>query len=192
MASKVKFVTPFGVAQYPHLNKPDTKGRYADNKYKTKLVLRGDDPDTQAFVKKIDAAVKELHGSDKASIYRPYEVDDESGDVIFISKSKYAPAIFDAKNRSARKAKIGRGSTLRLMGEFIGYGEGKKAGVSAQLHQVQIKELNGWGSSGFDEVEDGYEYDPEEFAEDEAANSNSSDSDDSDASEAEDNAALDI
>src|SRR5690348_511137 len=103
MASKVKFVTPFGVASYPHLNKPDTKGKYADNKYKTKLVLPGDDPDTQAFVKKIEEALQELKGSKKASLHRPYQVDEDTGEVIFTAKTKYAPAIFDAKNRKARK-----------------------------------------------------------------------------------------
>jgi hypothetical protein len=187
MASKVKFVTPFGVASYPHLNAPDTKGKYADNKYKTKLVLRGDDPDTQAFVKRVDAALEELKGSKKASFHRPYTVDDETGEVTITAKSKYAPAIFDAKNQKARKVKIGRGSTIRLMGELVPF----EKGITAQLHQVQIKELNGWGESAFDAVEDGYEYDPEDAADDEAASGNDSGSDQDDGDE-ESSAALDI
>jgi hypothetical protein len=184
MASKVKFVTPFGEASYPHLNAPDTKGKYADNKYKTKLVLRGDDPDTQAFVNKIEEALQELKGSKKATLHRPYTVDEETGEVVFTAKTKYAPAIFDAKNRKARKVKIGRGSTIRLTGELLDFDKG----IHAQLHQVQIKDLNGYGSSAFDEIEDGYEYDPED-AEDEAAGNTSDDSAEDDG---DDSSALDI
>lgn len=186
MANKVKFVTPFGVASYPHLNKPDTKGKYADNKYKTKLVLRGDDPDTQAFVKSVKQALKDLKGTAKSTHHIPVAIDEETGEVTFTAKSKYAPAIFDAKNQKARKAKIGRGSTIRLMGELVEFDKG----ISAQLHQVQIKELNGWGESAFDTVEDGYEYDPED-ADDEDADTDGND-DDSEAEDGDDSSALDI
>lgn len=193
MASKVKYVTPFGVAEYPHLNTPDSKGKRADNKYKTKLRLRGDNPDTQAFVKKIDAACAELKNAKKVSeLYRPYTVDEETGDVIFVTKSKYAPAIFDAKNHPARKVKIGRGSTIRLTGELVPFDDAPNypdGGINARLHQVQIKELQDT-QSAFDEVDGGYEYDPDDAADDEAVSGNSSDESDSDASEG--NAALDI
>jgi hypothetical protein len=180
MASKVKFTTPFGVAQYPHLNTPDTKGKRADGKYKTKLVLKGDDPNTQAFVQAIDKALVELKGSKDADLYRPISVDEETGEVTLTVKSKYAPAIFDAKNREARKTRIRRGSVIRILGEFVPFDDAPKypdGGINARLYQVQIKELS--GASGFDTIEDGYEYDPSD-AEDEAANNANDDAEDGD------------
>lgn len=187
---KVKFVTPFGVANFPHLNKPDTKGKRADGKYKTKLTLRGDDPDTQAFVKSINKALTELKGSADEDLYRPITVDEETGEVTFTAKSKYAPAIFDAKNREARKARITRGSVIRILGEFVPFDDAPNypdGGINARLYQVQIKELNG-SNSGFDAVEDGYEYDPDDAADDEAAD----DTGDDDASDDDGSSALDI
>ena len=157
---KIKFTSPFGVAKYPHISSPDTKGKYADNKFKTKLVFDLSDDKAQAFVKACDEAAREIHGSAGDKLYKPYTVDEEAGTVEFTFKSQYAPAIFDAKNRSAQKANIGGGSVLRILGSFVEYDKG----ITAALNQVQIKELNSFGSSGFDAVDDGYEYDESDAA----------------------------
>lgn len=154
-ANKVKFVTPFLTARHPHLSKPDTVGKYADGKFKTKLVGAGDDPAVQKFMKAVDAAAEEIHGAKGKKLHKPYSIDEDTGEVTFTFKSKYAPAIFDAKRKPAKGVNIGNGSVLRLMGNFIEYDKG----ISAQLNQVQIKELNGFGECAFDEVDDGYEFD---------------------------------
>lgn len=97
MATKVKFTSPFGTAQYPHISSPDTKGKYADNKYKTKLTLPLGDPAAQAFIKQIEAAATEL-GRDGKRDYRPYVEDEDANTVTFTFKSQYQPSVFDSKN----------------------------------------------------------------------------------------------
>lgn len=157
--TKIKFVSPFGTAQYPHISEPDTKGKYADNKYKTKLTLPAGDPAAQAFVSSIEAAATEL-GKDGKKDYRPYVEDEDANTVTFTFKSQYAPNVFDSKNNPiTSKTRIGGGSVLRVIGVFMPYGEGTKAGITAQINQIQVKALNGPGVSAFDEVDDGYTVD---------------------------------
>lgn len=167
-SNKVKFTSPFGVAKYPHISSPDTKGKYADGKYKTKLVMPIDDPAAVKFMEAVDKAAEELHGKAGAKLYKPYEVDEEGGEVTFIFKTKYAPAIFDSRNRPAKGVNVGGGSVIRLMGSFVEFDKG----ISAQFNQVQIKELNGFGTSAFDAVDDGYT-----FSDDDVVADNDSDED---------------
>ena len=181
---KVKFTSPFGVAKYPHISSPDTKGKFADGKYKTKLTLPIDDEGAVRFMAEIDAAAEEIHGAAGAKLYKPYEVDEEAGEVTFTLKTKYEPAIFDASNRKARGVHIGGGSVIRLMGNIVEYDKG----VTCQFNQVQIKELNGFGTSGFDAVEDGYDYDPD----DAMTNSSTSGNDDNGDASGKPNSALDV
>lgn len=164
MATKIKFTSPFGVAQYPHISEPDTKGKYADNKYKTKLTLPLGDPAAQGFIKAIEAAATELGKSGKKD-YRPYVEDEDANTVTFTFKSQYAPGVFDARgNPVPSTTRIGGGSVLRIMGVFMPYGEGTKAGITAQINQVQVKQLNGPGVCAFDVVEDGYTVDDNDDA----------------------------
>jgi hypothetical protein len=165
LATKVKFTTPFGVARYPHISSPDTKGKFADDKYKTKLVFPIGDPAAQAFKTKIEEAAFEIHGKAGLKLYMPFVEDEDAGEIVFITKTNYAPAIFDSKGKQAPNLKIGSGSVLRLMGNIVGF----EKGISAQFNQVQIKELNGFGECGFDAVEDGYEYDASDAVADDAA-----------------------
>jgi hypothetical protein len=156
MATKVKFTSPFGTAQYPHISSPDTKGKYADNKFKTKLTLPLGDPQAQDFIKQIEAAATEL-GKDGKKDYRPYVEDEDANTVTFTFKSQYQPGTFDSKGGAIPSStRIGGGSVLRVMGVFMPYGEGTKAGITAQINQVQVKTLNGPGVCAFDDVEDGY------------------------------------
>jgi len=131
-------------------------GKYADNKYKTKLVIPAGDPQAQAFVAVIDAAALAIHGAKGAKLYKPYVIDEEANTVTFIFKTNYEPAVFDGFNNAVKGVRIGGGSVLRLMGNFVEF----EKGISAQFNQVQVKELNGAGTSGFDAIDDGYEYDP--------------------------------
>jgi len=166
LAQKIKFTSPFGTANYPHISKPDTVGKYADNKFKTKLVISGSNPAAKAFADKIDEAAKAIHGPKGAKMYVPYVYDEDSNEYTFTFKTSYAPAVFDGRNtqlpakldksgeRIGCKIAIGGGSELRVMGQFVEF----EKGISAQFNQVQVKSLNG-SSSGFDAVDDGYAYD---------------------------------
>lgn len=160
MATKIKFTSPFGAAQYPHLSKPDTKGKFADNKYKTKLVCSTADKDAQAFITFLDEAAIELHGKAGAKLYKPYVLDEEAGNVTFIFKTQYAPGIFDAALGQAKGVDVGNGSVLRVMGVVVEF----EKGITAQINQIQIKELNSAGVCGFDKVEDGYVFDQSDVA----------------------------
>lgn len=136
-------------------------GKFADNKYKTKLVLPAGAPEAQAFVKTIDAAAIEIHGAKGAKLYKPYVIDEDANTVTFIFKTNFEPTVFDARNNAVKGVRIGGGSVLRLMGNFVEF----EKGISAQFNQVQIKELNGAGSSAFDAIEDGYEFDASDVRE---------------------------
>lgn len=160
MSTKIKFTSPFGVARYPHLSAPDTKGKYADDKWKTKLVLPLGSPEAQAAKAAIDEAFVTLGSPFGKKGYLPYVEDDDANELILIAKTSYAPAIFDAKGNAAKGVQIGGGSVLRMMGNLVAF----EKGISLQLNQVQIKELNGFGSCGFDEVEDGYEFSPDDVS----------------------------
>lgn len=153
MTTKVKFTTPFGVARYPHISSPDTKGKYADNKFKVKLVLPLGSPEAQSFIAKIEEAAKELGKSGK-SMYRPYTEDEDTNEAIFVLKTNYAPPIFDGRGHPAKGVKVGAGSVIRLLGNIVPY----EKGITMQFNQVQIKELSGFGESGFEAIDDGYEF----------------------------------
>jgi hypothetical protein len=155
LATKVKFVTPFLTAQYPHISSPDTQGKFADNKYKTKGVMPLGDPKAQAFIAAIKAAAETCHGKAGLKLYMPFVIDEEANTVTFNFKTQYAPSVFDSRNKAIPSSqRVGGGSVLRLMGNFVEY----EKGISAQFNQVQVKELNGPGVSAFDEVDDGYSY----------------------------------
>ncbi|QOC54163.1 hypothetical protein [Caulobacter vibrioides] len=90
-----KILTPKGVAIYPHLNKADTKYN-ADGRFHTKLALDADDPETQAFVAKLEAIRDEVFDKKYAELVEAkkvarakemtkgpvfkVEVDDETGE----------------------------------------------------------------------------------------------------------------
>ena len=162
MSTKVKITTPFGVARYPHISSPDTKGKFADGKWKTKLVFPIN-AETMKMVEEIKAAADTFGATaavvvTRAKMYVPIEVDEEANEIILITKTGYAPAIFDGKGNAAKGVNIGGGSVLRVMGNIVPFDKG----ITLQLNQVQIKELNGFGTCGFGEVEDGYEFSPED------------------------------
>lgn len=170
----MKFTSPFGTAKYPHISSPDTKGKFADNKYKTKLVFKIDDPAALAAVEAIKEAATEIHGKKGQNLYMPFVIDEDEGEITITAKSAYAPAVFDAKGNAAKGVQVGGGSVIRLMGNLVEFDKG----ISLQLNQVQIKELNGFGKCAFDEVEDGYEFDASDASFSTGSTGTDSDSDD--------------
>ena len=144
--AKITFVSPIGTARYPHITTPDSTGQYADGKFKTKLVVPKKDAAT--LVEHLKAVAKE-HRVSKL----PFT--EEVGDVVFSIKSKFKPLVFDAKNNEVKKVdlRVGGGSKLRVAGIVYPYDKG----LSLQMKQVQIIDLQDGGDAMFEEAEGSFD-----------------------------------
>ena len=180
-AKAPRFVTPTGVAQYPHLTKPDTKFN-PDGEYKVSLEI---DPKAaeeivsfldEQFEQSVATAKKENAGKKIKEGDVPYSINEENGKVTvrFKLKAKVTPkkgepwdqkvAIFDAKGQPITgDIKIGGGTKMKVSYEVVPYYTAiAGAGISLRVRAVQIIELVEYGSGaqagsfGFGE-EDGYE-----------------------------------
>jgi Protein of unknown function (DUF2815) len=163
----VSFVTPFGTLRYPKVSEPDTRGEYADGKFKTDIVFS--DADYAIVEKAIKAAAKELM-PDAKSLKLPLYTEWEEGKGIRL-KSGYRPAVFDTKNvKLAETVLIGGGTVARIAAVIFPYTKGANKGISIRLGKVQVKELveykGGADSSPFDTVEDGFSAEGSEAADD--------------------------
>jgi hypothetical protein len=87
---KATFKTPQGIAQYPYLNKPDTQFD-SDGIYKVNVRLPSDK--AKQLVDAVRNAAKEAFGDKAKSAILPFFNDEETGDIIVKTKSKYQPAI---------------------------------------------------------------------------------------------------
>jgi hypothetical protein len=152
--AKITFVSPVGTARYPHITTPDNTGQYADGKFKTKLV-----------VPKADAAplVEHLKALAKEHKVAKLPFTEEDGDVVFSIKSKFKPLVFDAKNHEVKKVdlRVGGGSKLRVAGIVYPY----EKGLSLQMKQVQVLELQDGSDAMFEAAEGSF--DASDFAGDE-------------------------
>lgn len=151
--------TPIGIARFPHLIEPDTKGQFADNKYKVDLILTKEE---LAVLKKKFIEVTGL--TDKNRF--PFGVDKENENVMFLKlKSKHKPLLMDADGMDIpvdAKVSIGGGSKLRVIAEVYPYNTAGQKGVSLRMKSVQIISLVEGARLGFDKVEGGYSYVPED------------------------------
>lgn len=180
-AKAPRFVTPIGVAQYPHLTKPDTKFN-PDGEYKVSLELDASAAEEivsfldEQFEQSVANAKKENAGKKIKEGDVPYSVNEENGKVTvrFKLKAKVTPkkgepwdqkvAIFDAKGKPiVDDIKIGGGTKMKVSYELVPYYTAiAGAGISLRVRAVQIIELVEYGSGaqagsfGFGE-EDGYE-----------------------------------
>lgn len=168
-------LSPKGTAVYPHLNTPDTKFN-PDGEYKVTLRVSGDEGQTFAaqldeLVAQAEADAIEETGKKKVKLANPpYEVDDETGDILVKFKSKASGTsrrtgekwsrripLVDAQRNPCPGAKVGGGSELIVAFEpFIYYTASIGAGVSLRIQAVQVVTLQEWGSSAsslFGEVE---------------------------------------
>jgi DNA-directed RNA polymerase len=149
----IKYVSPKGVACYPRLTQPDTKGEYADGKYKVDLEI--DEATYKVQKKIIDAAIKELMEGKKAE-YPPIF---EKNERYYIrAKSKFRPVILDASNREINVENdedfyIRGGSEIRISGKLFAH----KKGVSLQLKKVQVISL-AEVESDFEDENGGFSY----------------------------------
>jgi hypothetical protein len=156
MAKKIPFITPVGIARYPHITEPDSTGKFADNKYKAQLIVSK--KDAKPLIDSLKQTAKAL-GVSKL----PFKDDPEDSDnVIFVAKSKFKPAVFDAKRAEVKSnnLRIGGGSKIRMAGIVFPY----DTGLSLQLKQVQIVEIVSGANAMFDEVEGSF--DASDYADD--------------------------
>jgi hypothetical protein len=166
-------VGPF-VFAYPHLTAPDTEGQYADNKYKVDGITAPTSEAAKRTKAALADAMKQLGAPKNANLPLKEETskgDDgkrtKTGNLLFRTKSQYAPAIVDSNGTpiseaKLKKMKIGAGSEGLLQGYFSSYeltvtervnGEKvttKEPGVSFTLTGVQLIKLVNGNSAGAD------------------------------------------
>jgi hypothetical protein len=161
----IRFVTPVGVAVYPKISEPDTKGKFADNKFKTDVDYGAH---TEALIAKITEAAEAWGTPMNLPIVDETKKDENgkkvpTGKKLIRFKSKYRPAVFDAKKKPLpQDVVIGGGSEIRIDATLFPYTEGK-GGVGLRLGPVQVANLveGGEGAANFDEME-GFEYEADE------------------------------
>jgi len=159
----VPFVTEVVTARYPKLSEPDTKGEYADGKYKTEATA--DEDYTERFQEAIQA-VADTYFAGKKNVHLPWK-ETKEGAIAFNFKSpKKKPQLTDAKGKALKQGTVIRGGSLiRIAGVIAAWEKGAKRGVSLWPDAVRVIKL----SEGFDAnaafgaAEDGFdadEYEP--------------------------------
>lgn len=140
---KERLVTPIGAAGFLHLAKEDP--RYGG--YKAEIRLSPEKG--KKLVHKIDKMAEEVFGEKAAARGNlPYTEDDETGEIVFRTKSKFPIPVFDAKGNklSLKKVRVGSGSKLRLAVELRTYWQSSKVyGVKAYPQGVQVISLVEYG-----------------------------------------------
>ena len=160
---------PKGVARFPKISRPDTKGEYADGKYKTEVVLSDDD--TKAMKQQLQKIAAEWFPGVK-TVKLPIRTDKKDGTVSFIAKSGMRddeakrPVVVDAKRTKINYSKdgvlpvdIGGGSTIKIHVCASNYEKGPNKGINLYLEAVQVITLKNHGDpmAGFSDEEDGYD-----------------------------------
>lgn len=155
--SRVKFISSPGRAQYPWLNQPDTAFG-GEPKYKTNVIV----DDGQELQKLCQEIAEREFGSKANRARMPFDLDEDTGEVVVKVKSKYAPQFFDATGQplvGKQVPNIWAGSIIRVGGFAAPYSVSGSAGVMLQLTKVQIIEPakgSGGDADGFDAVDGGY------------------------------------
>ena len=155
---KMLFTTPKGIAMYPWLSRPDTQftpeGQY-------KVNLRVSKGDAQQMMDDCLTAANDAFGDKSKNAKMPWKVDDETGEVVLITKSKFAPRFVDSTGQvipDSKAPQVNSGSTIKAAGTMFPYNAGGNMGISLQLSGVQIIELaaRGDGDLGFGNEGDGF------------------------------------
>ena len=185
MAQANIFTTPKGIAQYPHLSKPDTKFSKPGD-YKVNLILSAEEAApiieqiNAAFAENMQAELKKQGKKELKAANPPYmeELGDDgqpTGNVIFKFKSTaaYKPAIFDAKGKPMMESNIWGGSEIRVNSTIGAYYVATVGvGVALRIRAVQVIRLvegsaEGASRFGFEETV-GYEHNTPEILQEEA------------------------
>ena len=92
--SKLMFKTPRGIAMYPYLNRPDTQ---FDTNGKYKVNLRMKKEDAKPLVDAVKKAAEEEFGAKAKSAKLPFKTDEDTGDLIVVTGSKFVPKMLDSQ-----------------------------------------------------------------------------------------------
>lgn len=157
--ARTNFVTTKGRAVYPWLTKPDTKFHKPDGIYK--CGLRVSSAEAKSIMEAGLLLANEALGQKASQARLPWEVDQETGEVILKTKSKYKPKFVDSKGNVIPEGQLPAmygGSILKLKGSMTPYDTGANWGVTMNLTAVQVIEPKSSveDSEGFDAVEDGF------------------------------------
>lgn len=155
---KIRFTSPKGRAKYPWLNRPDTQFS-AEGVYTTHLIM---DPKEAAELVALIKKTAEDEFGPTAKYSAPYEIDEETGEVIIKTKSNYVPPFDDSTGQVIMPEAVPQlfaGSILCVGGFVKAYTVSGRKGVSLQLGRVQIIDpvsSGAGGASPFAAVEGGY------------------------------------
>ena len=145
MATKKKltFSTTKGIAMYPWLNKADFQ---FDSNGQYKVNLKIAKSDAKELIDQIrEAAANEFGTKEAQNARMPFKVEDDTDQIIFVTKSKFKPKFMDSQGQLISENNVPQifgGSTLKLAGTIYPYVAGGNKGVSLQLAGVQIVELS--------------------------------------------------
>ena len=181
--AKLIAVSDKGTAAYSFLKEPDTKGKFATNKYKVTIVLDGD-TDMSSVEAKAKEAAEAKWGEVPDDLVMPWRDGDESkdedlhGKITITATSKFQPTLIDSKrNQLPEGVWPFSGDIIKISFGMYAYektenvmetvnGKKKKVkvtvyGISPQLRGVQLleKRAGGGDASNDFEDEDGYEAD---------------------------------
>jgi hypothetical protein len=170
---KVRIVTPVGTAAYAYINKADTEGQYATNKFKLTVVLDGDTDMSAIKTKIVDFVLAVYPEADPEEIKLPFQnkpdhkVEEFRDKILFAATSKHKPLAVDTKRQKLPKGvTVFSGDEVRAVGTLYAYKktekvrEGKKMvdvivyGASLQLSTVQLVRKNAGGGGGLDMLDD--------------------------------------
>lgn len=165
-------ISPVGKAAFAHLNAPDSKGTYADDKYKVTLSLDASDTEgtwkdgkgktrtggAVEFAKYINAhhaaAIKDKTKQNDSPVKEGKlngngdPVEEFVGKLLITGKSKYKPQLL-AQNGKEMATAPKSGSEVRIAFALCPYSTAKGSGVSVQLRAVRlVKERAGADYSG--------------------------------------------
>ena len=160
-----RFQTKTGTARYPHLTRPDTK---FEPPFKTGFIQSPED--AQALIDVIDTVADEAFSKAKlAKANMPYEIDEETGNVVFTTKSGFQPTLFDGrgapiKDKVREKLFVGNGSQIKLTLKVKSWEVNAKCGIKLEISSAQI--VQPVSSGGFDAEEGGWVPDEDDYADD--------------------------
>lgn len=155
---KMLFTTPKGTAIYPWLNRADfqfdTAGQY-------KVNLRVSQEDAKELMGNVQDAANDAFGAKAKSAKMPWKVEQETGDILLITKSKFKPRLVDSTGQvipESNEPQVNSGSTIKCAGTIFPYSAGGNIGISLQLAGVQLIELAERGETqlGFGTEEGGF------------------------------------
>ena len=140
---KIVLMTPAAKTRYSHLNAPDTKYD-KDGIYKTTLVLDKDDEETKNFVRQVEEAARAAYGAEAAKVHLPLQTDEETGQLLFNAKTKFAPKFVDSEGvllNPANVPNVYSGSTIRMYVKLEPTAAQGKMYLSSYIQVVQIIEV---------------------------------------------------